>query len=65
MNGNQDTWNEGVPLSWARFENPGDSITGTITEYNPTDGTTDFNGAPCGLMVVLQEDGVGDSGQPG
>ena len=53
----QRQWEEATPLSWARFENPGDGVMGQVVEYDPYRGTTDFNGAECGLLVLLQDDG--------
>lgn len=40
------------------FAQPGDMVTGKFIYYDPLTGASDFDGNPCGLLVLEQSDGT-------
>ena len=45
-----------APGNFVKWETPGDTVTGWVVTYNPTAGTTDFNGDECGVLVIDDHD---------
>ena len=50
-------WTDVPDSTFARFEEPGDRVTGEVLSYSPDEGATTYDGDPCGHLTLDGPDG--------